>query len=97
MKIFQTTQEYMEYGGLIRDRAAFNIIQMWTIFKSVAFLILQFVYLVHEADTPREYMDSIFMTSAGFMIFISYMSIAIENEAIFDMIDELELAIQESE
>lgn len=97
MKIFRTTQKYMKYGGLMKDRGAFNIIQIWTFSKSITFLIMQVIYLVREADTSREYMDSIFMTSAGILIFISYADIAMQNDVLFHVIDELEKVINESE
>ena len=97
MKIFQTIESHMSLGGFIRDRGAFNTIQLWTISRSILFIILQMVYLFHVANTTRQYMDSIFMTAAGILIFISYLSMAINTTTIFDLIDDLEKVINASE
>lgn len=65
MEIFQTIQKNMKHEGFIRDECVINKTQMWMITKRVVFLNLQFAYLFHVADTPRQYMDSIFMTATG--------------------------------
>lgn len=96
MKILQTTQKNMEFGGLIRDQSAFNNTQLRTFFISAVFLTLQIVYPLHVANTPRQYLDSIFMTAAGYLIFISFMSIALKTTEVFNFIDDLEQRINDS-
>lgn len=97
MKIFQTIQKNMRHSGFIRDQNAFNKTQTLVIFKSIVFLTLQFVYLLRVANTPRQYMDSIFMSTVGFLIVISHADIAIKTAKIFDLIDAFEQTINESE
>ena len=97
MKIFQTIENDMRYGGYIRDRGAFNTIQIWTIFRSILFVIMQIMYLIHVANAPAEYLDSIFMTAAGILIFISHLSVCLKTAVIFDLIDGLEEPINASE
>lgn len=97
MKIFQTTQKYMSYAGFIRDQNTFNKRQSWTILKLTSFLALNYAYLFAEASTPRQYMNSIFMTTAGSLIVISHISVVLKTVSIFDSIDDLEKVINESE
>lgn len=97
MKIFQTTQMYLRYGGFQRDQSAFNERQWWTILKYSFFMILQYVYLFAVASTPRQYMNSIFMSTAGILIVISYLSIVFKTATIFDYIDDVEHVINGSE
>lgn len=97
MKIFLTAQKNMIYGGLIRNERAFNEVQLWTIFSFIASFISEFVYLIHVANTPRQSMDSIFMTTVGCLITISYISIAHRTTELIDFIDAFEQIINDSE
>lgn len=65
MKIFRTFRKNVKAGGFNRDQGAFSEVQLQTIFKAFISFILQCVYLFHVANTPRQYLDSIFMTTAG--------------------------------
>lgn len=90
MKIFQSIQKNMRPGGLTRDQPPLNKVQKKQIFKCILFLILQFVYFFHVANTPRQYMDSIFVTTAGLFGMVSYISVALKTPKIFDYIDAIE-------
>lgn len=95
MKLFQTTQELMKYGGFERNRKAFNMINWSYIFLSTLFLTLLIVYAFHVAATPRQYMESIFMTVTGILIVISSTSTAIKTAEIFEIIDGFEHFVNE--
>lgn len=68
MKIFKKFQKYTEISGLIRDAGAFNNTQLIRILQTFISLVLLFVYLLQVASTPRQYLDSIFMTAVGLFI-----------------------------
>lgn len=97
MKIFQISQKNLVFCGFIKNQSAFNKYQLWTIFKSIAYLVLQFLYLFRVANTPKQYMDSIFMTTAGILIVISHIGVASKTATLFNFIDDVEQAINESE
>lgn len=97
MKIFQTFEKNIKAGGFARDEGAFSSVQMQTIFKVIVSLILQSVYLLRVANTPRQYLDSIFMTIAGFLIAISYINFVFKTTELLNYIDDLEQTINESE
>lgn len=98
MKLFQTTQNIMASVGVKKDQDAFDKIKFWMIMiSSPLFLTLQIVFVFHEADTPRQYMDSIFMTTTGILVFISTLSIVFRTKKIFDTIADTERLINGSE
>lgn len=97
MKIFLKTQKNLEFGGYRRNENAFNRRRLVLLVLSILSLIPLIVYPFHVANTPKEYMDSIFMTATGILVFISSMSIAFKTQKIFDVIDDIEQVVGESE
>lgn len=95
MKIFQTIEMNMEPSGFIRNQRPFNLKQCDRIVKITLFNAL-FIYLVHEANTPTQYMESILITTAGILITIAYMSLVFEYATIFKLIDDIEQDVNES-
>lgn len=96
MKIFQTTEKYLESGGIIRNKPPFNKKQSSIIVIAILSNILLFIYLFHEANLPREYMESILMTASAFFISIAYMSVVFRYSKIFKFIDDIEQVVNES-
>ena len=96
MKIFQFTQRNFIVGGFIRGQRAFNLKQSVHILISFTFVVLQFLYLFRVASTPNEYMISIFMTTVGLLVFISFISIVFKYDKLFDFIDDIEQTGNES-
>lgn len=97
MKLFQSTQKSLAFGGFIKNQPAFNRTQLRMMFLSILFLGLQCIYLFHVANTPRQYMDSIFMTTVGILVFIAFVSSIFNTTAIFDLIYQFEETISKSE
>lgn len=96
MKIFQTVQRDMALIGYKADEQPFNIKQIEHGFKSIFCGTLELVYLIFVAETPKEYLVSIFMTSVGFLVFISFLNTVQKMPKIFYLIDEVEAIINES-
>lgn len=97
MKIFRTIEMNMVFGGFIRNQSAYNRRQWCEIFKTVVAIILQLAYLFHVANTPKQFMDSIFMTTSVILIAISYNSIILKYTELFEFIDDLQQVIDKSE
>lgn len=81
----------------IKHKRPFNEQQLRYMFKSIVAIIFQFVYLLRVAETSKEYMNSIFMTTVGTLVFVSHISTTIKMDKIFIFIDTLEKIINQSE
>lgn len=97
MKAFQQVRMNLASLGFRPNQSPFNKTQLWTYVKVFLSLLLLCLYLVREANTPKEYMDSIFMTAATFFILIGRVSTLLQNATIFDLIDSIEKVITGSE
>lgn len=97
MKIFKAIERNMESGGFIRNQRAFNPTQLDHIAKAILCDISLIIYLVHESDTPRQYMESVLMTTVGIGVTTSYMSVVFNYDAVFELIDGIELDVNERE
>lgn len=98
MKVFQTVQKYLAYLGFNQnDQNALNSRQFFTALNMIAMFILSLLYLFVVANTPREYLDSIYMTSAGLGLMTSYFSIVYKARELFDYFDDGEQLINNSE
>lgn len=97
MKIFQTVQKCLALEGYSANRGAFNRLQMWVGLKCILALIPPCSYLfLRLPKTPKEYMNSIFMSMAGILVFISFMSTVLKTAKIFEFINKLEEAVNTS-
>lgn len=97
MKIFQTLEMNLESGGFIRNQRPFNRRQLEHIVKMMFFMTLVFLYIGRDANTPRQYMDSILMSIVGTLCTIAYMSQVFKYATLFELIDCSEQIVNESE
>lgn len=97
MKIFQTVQKHLASIGYRRNERSFNNDISVQLLKSILYIMCQWVYLLHIANTPKEYMDSIFMSAVGILVNISFLSTVLKMKTIFIFIDAAENAINTSE
>ena len=97
IKIFQTVRQNLESINFGIDKHWFDLELLISIFKSFLALSLQFIYLFFVADTPEELMNSIFMTVAGTLVFMSFLSIVSKMADIFYLMDRLEKVVNKSE
>lgn len=94
MKICGIVQKKLFQLGVGPNQRLFNKIQLKIIFEFTAALSSLCLYLVHTADTPEEYVNSIFITLAMTCISIGYFSITVQTENIFLIIDNMEQIIE---
>lgn len=96
IKIFQTDQEKFAFFNFERNQTAFDRPQLTLLAKSLLYLTSFLIYLLHVANTPRQYMDSILMTGTGTLIFISGVNMVFNKSTVFLLIDDVEGAVNES-
>lgn len=97
MKIFQQVKANLASLGHRPNQSPFNKKQLWIFVKVLLYLILLCAYLVREPSTPKEYMNSIFITTAAFLVSIARLSTLFLNETIFDFIGMTEETINGSQ
>lgn len=97
MKILQTVQTNLAVLGFERNLRPFNKRQMFWFFEGLLSSTTFVIYLLFEASSPKEYMDSIFMIVIGTLMTISHFSMILETETIFVLIDKIENIINASE
>lgn len=75
MKIFETVRLHLESIGFCENERPFNQRQIDLVFKTIAGMSLVAVHLFHVANTPKDYMDGVFvLTVMAILIFISILS-----------------------
>lgn len=65
MKLVQEIQKLLALEGFSPDKGVFNSLELWIYLKCVCALALQYLYLFCVANSDKEYMDSIFMTTVS--------------------------------
>lgn len=63
----------------------------------LSFMGMLYIYLGCEASTLRQYMDSILLSTVGTLGTIAYMSKVFKYATMFELIDDIERAVNESE
>lgn len=97
MEIFQTIQMNFALIGFERNLGPFNKRQRWCFSAGSLSAFMLIVYLLCVANTPKEYMDGIFVVAIGILMTISHISTMSKTENIFIFIDEAEEIINKSE
>lgn len=97
MKIAQTVKRHLASMGYKVDQRPFHTEQLRLLFERLLTLILQLVHAIHVANTPRQYMETIFMIMVGTSLYISLVSTIVEMPTIFILIDDMEEVINASE
>lgn len=95
MKLFQNCQKNLEIMGYVPDQHPFNMKQIQVGLTMLLNIILNFIYLIHVANTPRQYMESCFYTITSILILISFISTVYKMDLIFIFIDKLQIIINE--
>lgn len=96
MRVFQRVQIDLASLGHRPNQNPFNKRQIWIFFKVFLYLFLLCAYLFREPKTPKEYMNSIFITTAAFLVTTARLSTLFINDIIFDYIDRIEKTIDGS-
>lgn len=97
MRIFEAARTNLKAIGIEPNRVAFGPHEAKHILAYITSIMLQFVYLVYVAKTPREYMKSIYMIAAGIFIMITYLSFKFNSRKIFKLVDDFQQTIEKSE
>lgn len=96
MKIFQTVRKNLATIDFSADQRWFDAHQLRNIALSILADALQCMYIFYVADTPEQLMNSIFLTSSGILVFISYMSIISKMAELFFVLNKLEKVVNKS-
>lgn len=97
MKIFESAKQMLVLIDLDANQRPFHRNQLLHIVQGFLAIILQCLYLVYEANTVREYMNSIFMTSTGILVYIAYWNAIFKATLIYEFIDYYETIVNGSE
>lgn len=97
MKVFQTTKVSLASIDLDPNKHLLHESQLLHVLEGFLAILLQFAYLFCVASTTSEYMNSIYMTTFGSLIYICYWSAILQTETIFALMDDLENAVNERE
>lgn len=97
MNIFKTIQLNLAIFGYKKNLRPFNKRQ--NTFLSISFLSVLSIttYLFYVANTPEEYLDSIYLVCVGNLMIISHFSTILKTKTVFVLIDEVEEVINKSE
>lgn len=83
--------------GIDSNLHPFNAVQLTLIFEFVLNISFQFIFLVHVAQTPKEFLDVIYLNTQAALAFIAYLSIIFQAKTIFNSIDLLGKTVEERE
>ena len=96
MKILESVKKNLKSIELYADKPRFHRMQLLLILECFLAIVLKCLHLVYDANTEKEYMYSILMTTFGILVFIAYLSTIFQTTAIYDFIDQLETIVNES-
>lgn len=65
MKTFRSVKKYLAVASFIEGKDRFNSQQSINALKGFVAIIMQCLYLVFDAVTVKQYLDSIFMSTGG--------------------------------
>lgn len=97
MEIFLMAKKNLVSIGLDENLSPFNRTQLLRMMQNTLAIIFQLLYIVYDASTVREYMDSMLMSIFGLFVYISYWSMILNMTTIYDVIAYLERCINHSE
>lgn len=97
LKIFESVKKMLASIDLNANQRPFHRKQLLHIVQGFCAIILQCLYLVYEANTIREYMNSIFMTTVGILVYMGFWSAIFKTTIIYEFIDQYETIVNGSE
>lgn len=97
MQVFQETQKSFKWMGFDSKLKPFNRrISSILVFTFTCVLLL-WIFLIYEADTDQEYMESIYCVSVGSGVFLSLASSTFITKKLYSFIDGIQGNFNESE
>lgn len=97
MKIFVSVKKFLASMDLNENKRLLHRNQLLHISQGFTATILQILYLVYDASTARDYMNSILMSMIGVLAHIAYWVVIFQTSAIYDFINRYESIINRSE
>lgn len=96
LKIFLTAKKNLESLDLYENQCPIDRKQLSRILQTLLAIVLQFLYVFYDANTNREYIDSILMITLGVLLYIAYWSTISNKIIIYDLVNSVEKIINES-
>lgn len=96
MKIFVTAKENFISMDLDANKRTFHLKQSLHILHGFTATVLQILYILFDANTPREYMNSILNSTIGILCHLAYWSVIFKTTSIYNFIDRCETIINGS-
>lgn len=91
IKLLETTQtNLINLGFIPNQKNPINVQHTRGFIIGLLAIVLHFAFLVYEADTLKQCMDSIFMITVGIAILISFVSTVFKTETLFTVINGLQ-------
>lgn len=93
MKVFKLSEKHLAVMGFtpnqqINNRPEWNFRQIIGVVTYAFYIILYGVYIIFEANSLDEYMDSIFLLNAIVAVMICFINIIFKNDKLFEMIEQ---------
>lgn len=95
MESFASVERNLASIGFVANQRPLHTEQLINVVRGTVASILQYLYLVFEANTDKEYMHSIFMTTFGIMIYTAHVSSIIKTVSLFDLFQYMEQLVNE--
>lgn len=96
MKVLQTLQKNFVSIGFDPKRKPFNRTFMKVITLTISTMILLWIFLLHEADSNQQYMESVYCIVDCGAVFLSVSSTIFITKKIFSLSDHYEGIVNES-
>lgn len=98
IKLFETMQtNLINLGFIPNQKMPFNVQHTRGCIIGFLAIVLHFAFLVYEADTVKQCMDSIFMITVGIAMLTSFVSTVFKTETLFIVIDGLQEIVNKRE
>lgn len=93
IEFFKTHKRNLASIGFTKRDAQFHPEQSLRALEGFLACTLQCLYLLFDANSTKDYMDSIFTTAAGIIIYVGYLNTVLITDKIFILIDDIEEAV----
>lgn len=100
MKLFQAIQKNLEIIGIssiVSGQTFYNRKVLLYLLLCGSLIVMNCIFLVHVAETFKEYTDSIYITSVSIALFVSVSFVIRRMANLFEFLDSLEKIINDSE
>lgn len=96
LKTFESVIKNFAAIDFNKEKPRFHIRQCLRALEGFSGVTMQALYLFYNANTNKEFIDSIYMTSGGILIWVVYVDTILKTEMIYISIDEIEKKVNAS-